>query len=223
MSKIRLIFVIGIPILIRRLYIEMVPRVWYLASLMLAASSMSLGFPGYRQQCIIWFHSCAYVIIQYFVIVDCASLKNTHNIEDFGAWARSSSIRSAPFPSYFCLNELWVDQSQRWCEEFNKGLAPGFCQETGNSIDHLSNVFIYSRDFVGKWRRELGKGVTGEFVVNDTMNVIVAAVVVNMFSLPLLLLVSLLLLLLLSLLLLLLSLLLLSFLLLLLLLLSSLL
>ena len=34
-----------------------------------------LRLPGYRQQCIIWFHSCVYVIMQYFVILDCTLLK----------------------------------------------------------------------------------------------------------------------------------------------------
>ena len=32
--------------------------------------------PGYRQQCIICFHSCVYVIMQYFVIFDCTLLEN---------------------------------------------------------------------------------------------------------------------------------------------------
>ena len=40
------------------------------------ASSMSFGFSGYHQQCIIWFHSCVYVIMQYFVILDCTLLEN---------------------------------------------------------------------------------------------------------------------------------------------------
>ena len=35
-----------------------------------------LRLPGYRQQCIIWFHSCVYVIMQYFFIFDCTLLEN---------------------------------------------------------------------------------------------------------------------------------------------------
>ena len=39
------------------------------------ASSMSFGFPGYRQQCITLYHSCLYVIVQFafvwFLIVHC--------------------------------------------------------------------------------------------------------------------------------------------------------
>ena len=39
-------------------------------------SSMSSGFHGFRQQCITWFYSCEYVIMQYFVIFDRTLLEN---------------------------------------------------------------------------------------------------------------------------------------------------
>ena len=48
----------------------------WLQLIVFAVASSSLGFPGFHQQCINWFHSCAYVIMQYILICDCALLEN---------------------------------------------------------------------------------------------------------------------------------------------------
>ena len=47
---------------------------WLQLIMSTVASSMSFGFPGYRQQCIIWYHSHAYVIL-HIVTFDCTLLK----------------------------------------------------------------------------------------------------------------------------------------------------
>ena len=38
--------------------------------------TVGFGFPGYRQQFVIWFYLCVYVLMQYFVIFDCILLEN---------------------------------------------------------------------------------------------------------------------------------------------------
>ena len=49
---------------------------WLQLLMFTVASSLSCGFPGYHQRCIIWFHSCVYVCIQYFAILECTLLEN---------------------------------------------------------------------------------------------------------------------------------------------------
>ena len=49
---------------------------WLQLFMSTVARGMSFSFPGYCQQCIIWFHSCVHVIMQYFVILDCTLWEN---------------------------------------------------------------------------------------------------------------------------------------------------
>ena len=49
---------------------------WLQLFMSTVASSMSFGFHGYCQQCIICFHSCVHGSMQYFVIFDCTLLEN---------------------------------------------------------------------------------------------------------------------------------------------------
>ena len=49
---------------------------WLPLIMFTVASSTSFGFPGYRQQCITWFHSYVYMIMQYYVVFDCTLLEN---------------------------------------------------------------------------------------------------------------------------------------------------
>ena len=85
------------------------------------ASSMSFGFPGYRRQCIIWFHSCVYVIImQYFVIFDWTFLGN------------KLQLRSHPRQQRLIKYQCGMEASDWWSKEL---CYLGWCDKGSSMAD----------------------------------------------------------------------------------------
>ena len=77
---------------------------------------MSFGFPGgYRQQCIIWFQSCVYVIMQYIEIFDCTIMENKLKTTTNTTTRTTTIATTNKNYYYYCCYYTWWRHQMETC------------------------------------------------------------------------------------------------------------